>query len=136
VAEKTGTVDKLRPIPHCSTIYHQPLLEVVHPWRLRTLGGRTLYRFLFAFGGDVVVFLFYRKRREMMVCMRSGADDEDDDGVSIGGEFSVEDGVYSPQKVRSLRDRGLWWRWRSHFPFLVICWLLLLLLFCRCRCCR
>jgi len=32
----------------------------------------------------------------MAVCMRGGAvddDDKDDDGVGIGGEFAVEDGV-------------------------------------------
>ena len=70
----------------------------------------------------------------MVVRMRGGADNEDDDGVGIGDEFGVKEGIYSPREVRSLRDRGFWRNWRSDFPFLVVCWLLLLLLFYRCRC--
>ena len=37
MAEKTGTVDKLRFTPRYLTIYHLPPLEVEHPWRSCTL---------------------------------------------------------------------------------------------------
>jgi len=63
-------------------------------------------------------------------------DDDDDDDVGVGNEFVVEDGAYSPREALSCRDRGCWRRWRSHFTFLVVYWLMMLLLSFRCRCCH
>ena len=84
-------------------------------------------------------YCYFRKRKKMTVCMRGGAvddDDKDDDSIGVCGEFAVKDGVYSPQEALSCRDYGCWWRWWSHFPFLIVCWIFLLLLSFRCCGCH
>jgi len=69
MAEKTGMVNKILPIPPYSTIY-QPPLEVAHPWRSSWVVGGCYY---------------FRKRREMAVRMLDNDDDDDDDdSVGIG----------------------------------------------------
>ena len=99
MAEKTGTVDKLRPIPHYSTIYHRPLLEVANSWRLHL----------------VVTFLcnFYQKRREMVVRMHGDADDDDkyfgkDEALVLAANLFWGAVLDSPRETTfALSDRGL-----------------------------
>ena len=80
MAEKTGRVDKLRPIPPCSKNYRPPL-EAAHPRRL----GCAHYV-------SVEVFNIW-KRREIVSRVRDDDDDDDDDDVGVGaGIFGIGGG--------------------------------------------